>query len=415
MKLSWKKGYDPNLICSKLEDIKQLQNGNVTFQGFQFQELSVLIQSILNLPPEIPEIDAKRCIIKAIFSAGKKGVIKHDSILRELNKEFRDYFNLPINRFVLVTTISVDLPSEKKSWILKINGKTIILEKRLPKTFRDSAKDLIYHASKRLFAKPPNNYTPIRVFVSARTPDDAANKAINDLDFIRGLWNLILNMKTIRRHTQGIAKPVNKIVLGPIHTLHKPNGQMAVENVWWYEPNYLGTVKLSRLDKSDWLLINKNFPALRRKLKSHTYSNEIIEAILRYTRALDESIYTTAFIKLWGVLELLTDTIDKSHEEAIKRVAFLYAERDFHLQVLQNLRRYRNVLVHTYSESYDAEIFLFQLKEYIENLLLFHIANGRRFSSLKEASSFLSLPHSDETLKKRIKLLKLAMKFRGYS
>ena len=103
----------------------------------------------------------------------------------------------------------------------------------------------------------------------------------------------------------------------------------------------------------------KSLAFFRRRLRKHKYPDIIRESIIRYTRSLDERILPTAFIKLWGVLELLTDTVGASYEATIKRTAFIFKERDYHFQVLQHLRKYRNSSVHMDSENSEVETYLY--------------------------------------------------------
>ena len=62
---------------------------------------------MLNFPLQIPEIDARGIVSKAIFAAGAKGAVTPQSILREANKLEREYQDLPVHRFALATSISV--------------------------------------------------------------------------------------------------------------------------------------------------------------------------------------------------------------------------------------------------------------------------------------------------------------------
>jgi hypothetical protein len=167
-------------------------------------------------------------------------------------------------------------------------------------------------------------------------------------------------------------KPVNNIILGPIHTLHKPSGELAATEVWWYEPSYLGAIKPFTPKQNEIDSMNESFNYVKKTFKMHKYPQVIHNAIIRYTRALDERDWTTAFIKLWSILELLTDTGKTSYDTTIKRTAFLYKEREYHLQVLQHLKKYRNSSVHLDKGNSEMETYLYQLKNYVETLMGFH-------------------------------------------
>jgi len=413
MAISWNKNYNPAKVIEKIESSRKIKDGKVTFEGWGFKEFEVLIYSMLIFPPQIPEIDARELVSKAIFAAGAKGVVTPQSILREANKLEREYQNLPVHRFALATSISVDMFSELPR--IRPGNNLVIFERVLPKRFRRARQGLSHRSKDTLFADPPTNYMAVRVHVSAKTVHDAANKALETVDFVRGIWNWVENRRhPMRMSWGGKQKPVNQIILGPLHTLHKPNGDLAADSIWWYEPSYLGAIRPLRVDGEKKKGFYKSLAFFRRRLKNHKYPDVIQESIIRYTRSLDERILPTAFIKLWGVLELLTNTVGASYEATVKRTAFLFEERDYHFQVLQHLRKYRNSSVHMDSENSEIETYLYQLKNYVEVLIGFHIGNKYGFSSIQDAASFLGLPYDDNALVKRIKKLQFARKFRGY-
>jgi len=65
-----------------------------------------------------------------------------------------------------------------------------------------------------------------KVHVLEKTIFEAAERALDTLDLIRGAWNYYYNRgRGFRITTGGKRTPVNAIVTGPFHTLHKPNGR----------------------------------------------------------------------------------------------------------------------------------------------------------------------------------------------
>jgi len=154
---------------------------------------------------------------------------------------------------------------------------------------------------------------------------------------------------------------------------------------------------------------------VRKKFEKHKYPDNVKDAFIRYTRALDERNWNIAFLKLWSILELLTDTIGISYETTIKRTSYIYKERDYHLQILEHLRKYRNSSVHFDKDNSEMEIYLYQIKNYVEALIGFYINNRLGFESIQEAASFLNLPYDKEVLNRQIEKIKFASRFHGYS
>lgn len=418
MPVSWNnKEYRPEQIVEKVESSRETGSDGkkVGFIGWGFDEFAALVYSMLDFSNDIPEIDARGLVLRAIFNSGTKGAITVKSLLAEINKLEKEYQSLPTENYVLVSSISIN-----PSWGLnkiKMGNALIVFESSLPTKYRKETEALIKNAKQLLFADLPTNYLSVRVHVSAKSINHAADQALDALDFTRGIWNWILNRRHFRRMTWASKPdPVNKIILGPLHTLHKPSGELATtKEVWWYEPSYLGAImpfspKLNELDS-----INKSFNHVKKTFTTHKYPQVIHTALIRYTRALDERDWTTAFIKLWSILEQLTDTGRANYDTTIQRTAFLYQEREYHLQVLQHLRKYRNSSIHLDKGNSETEIYLYQLKNYVETLMGFHINNKFGFESIQEAAEFLSLPYEEEALKNQIKKRNLARKFRGYT
>ena len=154
---------------------------------------------------------------------------------------------------------------------------------------------------------------------------------------------------------------------------------------------------------------------IRKLLKRINYPNDIISAILRYTRALDLTNWEDAFLRLWSVLEHLTATgPNDNYALTIRRAAFIYGGDEYARQVLTHLKDYRNRAVHAGSENHEIQAFMYQLKRFVESLLEFHLGNKFGFTSLKEVATILDLPCSRDELCKKKEALMYAEKFLGY-
>ena len=406
--------FEPTRICTHIEKSKIIDaKGNVKFKGFGHKEYEVILHSMLEFPSGIPEYETRRIITNALFKAGKKGTITPDRVLAEINKHLAERKKEPDQRYALASSLSLDKSLDLKR--LHFDNKIIIFEKKLHKSFHKESQKLIPEASNSLFANLPENYLQIRVHVTAKSIHDASITALNAIDYVRGIWNWVINRRQYFRFSWGgKPKPINKIILGPIHTIHTPKGELASDSTWWYEPSYIGAIKPYKLKTDETTVLYDSFNFAQDSFSKHKYPDIIRDAIIRYTRALDERVWSTAFIKLWGVLELLTDTIGQSYETTVKRTAYMYEDREYNYQVLQHLRKYRNSSIHHDSENSEVETYLYQLKNNVDILLDFHITNRFGFDSIQDASSFLSLPMEKASIEKRIKNLDKALKFRGY-
>jgi hypothetical protein len=413
MAVNWKTGFDPSELANRIEQTRKVgDDGSVSFEsGFDFKVFDTLLYSMLDFSDDIPEIEGRNIARRSIFDAGEKGEITPQRLLAEVNILENKYLKQPIERFVLSTSISIRRLSILER--IYIGRTQIIFENQLPRRFIQEATELRREAENILYADPPNNYMAVRVHQSAKSPIEAAYEALDAVDVIRGIWNLYENKRHYTRWSMGgNPLPVNKVILGPYHLLHFPNGKLASTSRWWYEQSYLGAVAPHRFN--DLSRLNKYTSDIRNRLAKSHYGGDLEGAIIRYTRALDERDWNHAFIRLWGVLELLTDTIRLSHDQTIKRAAFIYQDHEYHLQILKQLRDYRNRTIHADAENSEMESFLYQLKNFIEDLLYFHLGNNFGFKTIQDAGNFLGLPRDKEALNYRADMANKALRFFSY-
>jgi hypothetical protein len=209
----------------------------------------------------------------------------------------------------------------------------------------------------------------------------------------------------------GRKKPINQITLGALHTLHDQSGDTKTD-AFWYEPDYYKNNSKVDFSNNDYktLEFTKN---VRKALSKNCYAKDVESSLIRYVRALDSQDYNSVFIKLWSVLEGLTNTLKDNYDTTIRRTSFHYADREYTRLVLEHLRQYRNRFMHLGSGENDIDTHVYQLKSYVEQLLRFHIENYLKFSSLEEAARFMDLQPDIDVLKKQMKLCRAGIKFMG--
>ena len=363
---------------------------------------------MLHLNSGIPDNEARKILNLACFSAASVGKVTPDSLIAHAEKLEKKYLSTPKTKFRLVTSISVDFTAEPvtfRAGTVEISfGKTAS-----PKAERCSA-ELIEDVKKSVFGELPRFYSQVTAVVKARNPDEAATHALNRIDLIRAIWNLWHNRGRTIRVSSGARSPVNVIILGPIHTLHKPAGELATDS-WWYEPTYRGPVSVwhdpQRCTKM--LMFTKNVRVALRKIP---YRSLIEIAMVRYARALDSRDWNSCFLELWSILEGLTGTsLKDNHKITVRRSAMLFKDWDYSMQVLHHLRSYRNLAVHGGKEGQHIEVVMYQAKNFVEVLLEFHLARAGQFKSITEVAAFLDAAPGLEEIDRQIKRLKTVKKY----
>jgi hypothetical protein len=418
----WSGDFNIRLLLETINDRKQKDpnTGEISFDasdGMVNDALAVL-ESSVGFDEVIPESMYRGLTFRSMVAVAESKALTAKAFMDELSRQEQAYKRTPPQRYVLTTSLSARNLSDSLSHT-GISDTRITFGERLPKHFQAEHERMRQYGRSVLFGDLPKytslmrRYTFARVSVWAKSEIEAVETALDGLNLLRGIWNFYLNYPQAWRSSAGQRNPVNKIVLGPIHSLHQPSGKLAVEYNW-YEPDYVGPLMSVQLDR--YLDAMRTFEKdVRKHLAKSRYRADLEDSIRRYGRVLDSRDWNNAFVQLWGLLEHLTDTTRLDNKATCKRARFLYPkeERSLHKEVLAHLADHRNRAVHAGYVSEDAETLLYQLKRYVERVLWFHLFFGVNFSNCVEAAGFLNLPPDLDELQKRMRLMRRAMKFHG--
>jgi hypothetical protein len=234
----WKDNYDPNHLAERIESgCDRSTPGRVGFK-MEHHDCVTLLWSSLVLSDQIPESEISGIFWKGIFAAAKAGRITAKTLCSEVSKVERVFLNLPPVQFTVATSISVT-PSISLVRRSRTGSRISIGGMNDGKFSRGP---IIEHARTLLLSDFPANYLSTRVTLQARTPAVAAVNALDDLDLIRGLWNFGINRRIISSNSSGKRQPMNQILLGPVHTIHNPDGSLATQQ-FFYQNTFSGGVR----------------------------------------------------------------------------------------------------------------------------------------------------------------------------
>lgn len=407
---NWEKEFHPNIVIKKIEETKrQKSDGTISFSGWRYLDYRVLIRSMIEFDSTIPSFEQSRIITEAILNAGTKTTINKNSLLAEINRLETAYLNQIPNQYCLLTTIS--LKKGEKLPVTKIDNCTLTFNPKLSKKFYNQHTQILSKANKYFYTELPKDYSFVKITVKSKSTFDAADKALDAINLLRAIMNFYYNIDIWSGSSSGIRKPINKILLGPVHSLHKENGDLAAEN-WWYDTDYITPVKPHTI-KNDIPDLIKFIRQFRTRLYKSNYSDELKKALRMYTQSLDLVNWEIAFLRLWGILEHLTKNSNEKYDRTIKRILFLSKDREYTEQVLKHLKDYRNISVHVDPTNDDIKIYLYQVKRYVEDLIFFHLNKDFKFESKEESAKFLELPFDIDEIDKKIAVLRKARKFQS--
>ncbi len=347
-----------------------------------------------------------------MFDAAGAGKITRAALMKEVNKRERAFLTAKPTRYVLVSGLSTTHFAGLRR--TRLGEHTFTFDRYLPDRFRKGHDTAIESVVERIPGSLPrptsllDHYTFVRISTWGRSEDEAGEKALNALDLLRGIWTLLLNWRKWSAPWHLMLRPANQLLLAPVQSLHQPSGRL-IEDYVWYDPHFAGPTITHDL-KRYWGRVLDFERWVRKRLTIQPHRMQLEGAIRRYARALDGRDFDSAMIKLWSVLELLTASRD--YDTVIKRALFVWPndEMEMHRHVLETLRRQRNLTVHAGSESKADLAPVFQLKRYVEQLLIFHLGNRFGFTSIAKTATLLDLPTDNAQLLDDIRVHEDAIK-----
>jgi hypothetical protein len=351
--------------------------------------------------PQRQRYELLRTTVKELIVAGR---LTPETVQEAYIQRQRQYLKQRPRRYVLVSSLSI--PYVNSYQRIQWNGASISFSWKHPRKYRHP--DWIAEQGGPP-DRVPMEFTAVRVAVNARCEWSASENALRQLNLVRACWNLDHNRRWWQRMRGTSERPINRVLTGPVHTLHFPDGSLASDS-YWSPPS--PPPARSRSIRSEYVGMKKMEARVRRACENEKLADLITVGLIRYGEALDETTQEAAFLRLWGVLEHLTLTTGKEtrHTDTVERASVLVAsDRRYDAAVLDYLRESRNQLVHHGAGVEPFGVALAQLAKYVEGVLLYLIANSRAFDSEDMLREYLQLPSDPEKLRLGIDLRRFAL------
>lgn len=237
--------------------------------------------------------------------------------------------------------------------------------------------------------------TAVVARVRARNQDVAHELARREIDLRRAFWNLHENSGSWRVLASPM-RAVNKILWGPVTTVHKADGAVAGNGLWFDREV---STKHSFGPRSDSKIFTFEQEMARRVRKS-PLRQFLEDALVGYVRALDHVDQEHCFLSLFTVFEHLSGGMNEgtNYGHAMKRALACFDvsndERRFREEELVYLRAFRNELVHRGRAAADEHAAVQLLLVYVHGLLKVFLGSLISSPSREEAFNALDLPPS---------------------
>lgn len=399
--------YAPTAVLAEMGRIAgKNEQGQVTWPGFGFLIYELPVRcALVVLDPDGRELNGtdawaicNRAITKIIQQQGGTSEIAPGTLIRYADKIAASHFRKSSREYVLLTSISIGKFPARRICVSSCEISALGHRSSrypYPESLKSAARGTTYerHISS-------SRYQLVKVKTRGRTHHEGVERALDAMSLLRGLWTLFAGIPSWSK-TFGIAKrpAMGLIHTGPIYTLHHLDGTL-VGDIYWYEPQYVDDERIFQ-PKQGWQRIEGMRKRAIRLLRYLPYRDDFEKLLIRYVTALDHSDMTVAFLKLWSILEKVTNTVGTSYGRTIDRATWIYSDRQVAREMINGLRVRRNQFVHAAKSEHDGEQVAYMANSFVEPHLIRLLRNDFRVKSLAEYSEFLDLPTDPATLEKR--------------
>ena len=358
--------------------------------------------SVFDVSAEICEVDKYRVISNAQKNLETiRSPLSEKSIRNEIKREQGTFLKKPVNKYVILTSWSGRIGS----LTTRIDDVQITFSLCIPKRFADFRS----RCEKRALAGGgldcPAGWETVRLLVAGRSPEEAAIRALGSFDLLRGIWNLALTYRTLRWTTFPGRKPMSSVTIGPVHSIHQTSGELASEE-FMFEPSWQGTAVPRSFSDTQKSVLDESRKYTLKQTKDSPLRAFVLDGLKSYARALDVSDSDYRYLRLWQLLEYLTNA--DTNDRLIKRIRWVYKSPDFHIQVLEHLRIQRNTLVHSSKDAAHREEQCNQVKQYVDTMLCFLIEFCRIFDNTEQLCQVLDTNVNAPERHRAAKILRLA-------
>jgi hypothetical protein len=408
-----KEGSGPQELLDRIGGYaKVAHDGTVSFHSLNMLRDPLLLRQslVVKMPngSDLNDTDLEWMSLDAVKEVCRAGLgrMSPDAYLKALDHLVSIHQRKPAHPYLLRTSLSIaELPFRTMS----LRGGTIRLLKNASHYVRpDAVNSLKGTALWEHVAR--TKYAPLAIRTRGRTVHEAVQNGIEALSLFRGLWNFIATRGTsTRRLSYSPPSPLAVIHSGAVHTLHTSDGKPAANN-YWYEPSHVVDRPLFK-KVTNWKSLSVFIQKARRVLLANPLRAEVEELFMRYIQALDRLDEDASYIRLWNILEMLTDTGKNNYDITIARAVWIYEKPRPQREELELLRTRRNLLVHASGSSHDGGVSIGALKSVVDDHLQFLLFNPFKVRSLQEYSSLLSQPRERSALLQKNRLLRTAMRF----
>ncbi|GAC28598.1 hypothetical protein [Brumicola pallidula] len=398
MKIKVKKEFNLSIVLAQVRASLPLNGeGNVTTEDLSiYPNIKDLLLNIFVFPPRTKHLNLEFAVSTALHKYLRSDDKSDNHFIETLKATCLSELQKQEEEYTLLTSISLS-HENLRGFNVKLLDCQIQFHHHSPSHLTHRSKVLLEQGSQISKDEMPSGYTIVTVLVRSRYCKEAMERALEALDVIRGLINLDVNASDLLFGNEW--QPVNKVMYGKIHTLHDKTG-VALSRPVYFEPNFVNRVPINYSNDA---LLRKNVTYRLVKMKQIGFAENIVGAMIRFARALDEPDNNIAVIKLWATFETLLLVNGEDRSKISKMLSALHSNAEIEWLYLENIRLYRNTNVHSGLQDNSPIRYSYRLQNNFIVLINYYLLI--KHTSLKEANQDLLLAskgksHLDDELER---------------
>lgn len=389
-------GLDPGPLLARINaDANVREDGRVSYKGWRVHSEMAILHGMFKIAITTSPKIARLCIEGAIGECIRDKKLTKGHLQGVARRLYAKNGASELKAYVLLTQISVQSGPLVGSY--RVGKATVrLLRGDYPSKYSSRSKHEEEYRRRQL-EKYPADYQNVVVELEARSEELAFRAGLDAVDTLRALINMNVNFALeFALPGNSVFKPINRVMLGGLHTLHSKDGASAY-NGFWYEPlaKFEKPHKL-KSDKGEKIAKRWTIPLLGQlnRATDQGFADLLRRCLTQYVRAFDEPDPSNCLLRAWSALEqLVGDNVNGDAELVIRRVPFLSVNHEYEQLTLKVIREARNNLAHR-SQSHENEhlrYYCYQLQGYFIEAFNFYRTQMKRGRSRDRSNQLLDL------------------------
>ncbi|MGX1426086.1 hypothetical protein AB7M59_006521 [Bradyrhizobium elkanii] len=403
------------LLLKLIAEKRHVSDGKVSFSGSNYQYWLPVLNTAVVAHDRVGALKP-RCVEAAISDPSVSLEDDPSKFLEACNAAFNRLQQRPNTEFIVYSSLTYDGPplfDAIEDGDVKIEWLPAKADNNFLHKANDARKELSHIMSGRKVVRDVSSLSTLLAYVPARDAREAFERAIDSVDRLRGMLNLLINSSRGLHAFHDLMAPhaMNKFRRGQYQTVHNPDGSLAAE-MFWYEPGWYHDAEgVTFSDPSNYRDALQKF---WERYQLNPLRALLSDCFTRYCRALDSHEFETSLIRLWSVLEELTGS--ENGLVVVDRIRKLFKDDLEAAMVAEHIRIRRNSNVHQAITpgSREQDAILVQLNTLVSQILFFCLKEGgSKIQNVQELIAFLGFSIDEAWLTRQQALMEFFSSYRN--